>query len=173
MNESALMIVLRLIHIFSGIFWAGGVALLVGFILPAQLVMGRGAMPFMQELMMRRRLRAYVTIAMILTLLSGLAMYARLAITTHGQWPGSNTGKVVGIGAFAAIIAAGIGGSVGASTARKMSQLGARIHAGGGPPTDEQVAEAEAIISRFRNALRIVALLLIIAIAAMGSARYL
>ena len=172
MNESALMIVLRLIHIFGGIFWAGGIALLVGFILPAQLVMGRGAMPFMQELMMRRRLRAYVTIAMILTLLSGLAMYARLAITTHGQWPGSNTGKVVGIGALAAIIAGGIGGSVGASTARKMSQLGARIHAGD-PPTDEQAAEAEAIISRLRNALRIVALLLIIAIAAMGSARYL
>lgn len=171
MNESALMIVLRLIHIFSGIFWAGGIALLVGFILPAQLVMGRSVMPFMQELMMRRRLRAYVTTAMILTLLSGLTMYARLAITTHGQWPGSNTGKVVGIGALAAIIAGGIGGSVGASTARKMSQLGERI--GGAPPTDEQAAEAEAIISRFRNALRIVALLLIIAIASMGSARYL
>ena len=122
MNESALMIVLRLIHIFSGIFWAGSVALLVWFILPAQLVLGRGAMPFMQELMMRRRLRVYVTIAMIVTLLSGLAMYARLAMTTHGQWAGSTPGKVLGIGALAAIIAGGIGGSVGASTARKSTR---------------------------------------------------
>ena len=173
MNESALMIMLRLVHIFSGIFWAGSVALLVWFILPAQLVLGRGAMPFMQELMMRRRLRVYVTIAMIVTLLSGLAMYARLAMTTHGQWAGSTPGKVLGIGALAAIIAGGIGGSVGASTARKMSQLGAKIHASGGPPTDDQVAEAAATIGRFRSALRIVALLLIVAIAAMASFRYL
>jgi hypothetical protein len=173
MNESALMIVLRLVHIFSGIFWAGSVAMLVWFILPAQTATGQAGMVFMQEVMARRNLRVYVTVAMALALLSGLAMYARLSMLTHGQWSASTPGRVLGVGALAAIIAGGIGGTVGARTARKMRELGAKIHASGGPPTADHMAEAAANVARFRSALRIVAALLIVAIAAMASARYL
>jgi hypothetical protein len=173
MNENALMIVLRLIHLFSGIFWAGAAALLAWFVLPAQSAIGQAGMAFMQELMLRRRLRAYVNTAIILTLVSGIVMYARLAMTAHGVWAASTAAKVLGVGAVAAIIAGAIGGMVGGSTARKIGELGARIQAGGGPPTDAQSGEMAALQARAQRALRIVAALLLITIATMASARYL
>ncbi|MEP6602095.1 MAG: hypothetical protein ABJB49_09855 [Nitrospirota bacterium] len=173
MNESALMIVLRLVHIFSGIFWAGTAALLAWFILPAQTALGQAGAAFMMDLMLRRRLRAYLMTAMILTLLSGIAMYAYLAMTTHGMWARSTTAMVLGVGAVVGIIAGGIGGSIGSATAKKMAQLGATIQAAGGQATDAQRAEMAMLQARSHQALRIVSLLLIITIAAMASARYL
>jgi uncharacterized membrane protein len=171
MGENALMIVLRLVHILAGIFWAGGIALLSWFILPAQSAVGQAGMAFMQELMMRRRARFYITMAMVLTVLSGLFMYARLAMTTEGVWAASTTAKVLGVGALAAIIAGGIGSAVG-RTAKKMAQLGATIQAAGGTPSEAQRAEMAALQARAQKTLRIVALLLVITVAAMASARY-
>lgn len=171
MGENALMIVLRLVHILAGIFWAGGIALLSWFILPAQSAVGQAGMAFMQELMMRRRARFYITMAMVLTVLSGLFMYARLAMTTEGVWAASTTAKVLGVGALAAIIAGGIGSAVG-GTAKKMAQLGATIQAAGGTPSEAQRAEMAALQARVQKALRIVALLLVITVATMASARY-
>jgi uncharacterized membrane protein len=173
MNESALMILLRLVHIFSGIFWAGGVAIAAWFILPAQSTVGQAGMAFMRELMIRRRLRVYMTVAMILTLLSGLTMYAWLVVTTHGEWARSTPARILGIGALAALIAGGIGGSAGARTGRKMDEVGAKVQAGGGTPTEDQRLEIATTLAQFQKSLRIVALLLIVAIAAMASARYL
>jgi uncharacterized membrane protein len=172
MRENALMIALRLVHILAGIFWAGGVALLSWFILPAQSAVGQAGIAFMQELMMRRRARFYITTAMVLTVLSGLFMYARLAMTTEGVWAASTTAKVLGVGALAAIIAGGIGSAVGGSTAKKMAQLGATIQAAGGTPSEAQRAEMAALQAHAQKALRIVALLLVITVAAMASARY-
>lgn len=173
MNESSLMIVLRLVHIFSGIFWAGTAALLAWFVLPAQSVLGQAAGAFMMELMLRRRLRVYLLTAMILTLLSGIAIYAHLAMATDGAWARSMTGKVLGFGALVAIIAGGYGGTVGGKAAKRMTEIGAAVQAAGGLPTEAQRAEMAMLQARSHQALRIVSLLLIITIAAMASARYL
>jgi hypothetical protein len=170
---SALMIVLRLVHIVAGILWAGGIVLLSWFIMPAQSALGQAGMVFMQELMMRRRARLYITTAMVLTVLSGLFMYVRLAMTTDGAWAASTMAKVLGIGAVAAIIAGGIGSAVGGSTARKMGELGATIQAAGGTPSEAQRAEMAALQTRARKSLRTVALLLVFTAIAMASARYL
>lgn len=173
MNESALMIALRLIHIFSGIFWAGSVALIGWFVLPAQTALGPASPMFLRELMVRRRLPVFVMTSMGLTLLSGLTMYARLAMTTNGMWAASITGKVLGFGALAALIGGGIGGAAGAKMKRKMAEVGAKVQAGGGTPTEDQRLEIAANVASFQKSLRIVTVLLIIAIAAMASARYL
>ena len=173
MNESTLMVLLRLIHIISGVFWVGAVLVVAWFILPSQSVLGQAAGVFMQELMMRRRLRVYVTIAMGLTLLSGLTMYARLAMLTHGQWASSTTGRVLGFGALSAIIAGAIGGISGARTARKMGELGAAIQAAGGQPTEAQRSEMAVIVSGAQSKALRIGVLLLITVATMASARYL
>jgi hypothetical protein len=54
-----------------------------------------------------------------------------------------------------------------------MLELGGQIQASGGPPTDAQKAEMEALQDRMQGAFRTVAVLLLIAVAAMASARYL
>ena len=112
MSESLIMIVLRLIHIISGVFWAGAVMSIAWFLLPAQQAIGQPGGAFMQQLMFRQRFRAFVLAAMVLTILSGVTMYARLTMLTHGAWASSRTGIVLGIGAVAAIIAGGIGGRI-------------------------------------------------------------
>ena len=173
MNESTLMIVLRLIHIICGVFWAGTAMSIAWFILPTQSVLGQAGGAFMRELMFRKRLRPFLLGAMGLTILSGLAMYARLAMATDYVWASSRTGMVLGIGAVAAIIAGGIGGGVVGSAGKKMMALGEVIQASGGPPTDEQQREMQALQLRTVGAFRITAILLVIAVATMAAARYL
>ena len=99
------MIVLRLIHIISGVFWVGAVALLAWYLLPAQRATGMAGLTFVEELMIRKKMRVYLIVTMALTILSGLAMYARYMMLTHGQWGSSTMGKVLGFGALCAIVA--------------------------------------------------------------------
>jgi uncharacterized membrane protein len=172
-NENVLMIVLRLIHIISGVFWAGTAMSIAWFILPTQRALGQPGMAFTQELMFRRRLRAFALGAMALTILSGLTMYARLAMLNHGVWASSTTGIVLGIGAVAAIIAGGIGGGVIGRIGKKMMKLGAAIQAAGGQPSEAQRAEMQALQMRVLRLYRITAVLVLIAVATMASARYL
>ena len=173
MSESSLMIVLRLVHIISGVFWGGAVMSVAWFIFPAQRAIGPPGMLFMRELMMTRKFRSYVIGAAVLTILSGLTMYIRLSMVTHGEWARSRTGMVLGIGAVAAIIAAGIGTGVTGRIGKKMMALGGQIQALGGQPTDAQKAEMDALQGKMQSAFRNVAILLLIAVAAMASARYL
>ena len=167
------MIVLRVIHIISGVFWAGAVMVTAWFVLPAAQAMGQPGGAFMQRLMFHQRLRVYLSGAMALTILSGLTMYMWLAMEPGGSWARSRMAMTLGIGAVAAIIAGGIGGAVIGRVGKKMAALGATIQASGGPPTDTQKAELESYQRRMRSAFRIIAVLLLIAIITMAGARYL
>ena len=172
MDERYLMILLRLFHILGGVFWVGSVAALAWFIYPSQAVLGESSGKFMQELMLKQKLSNWIGGAMVLTVLSGLAMYIRLSMVSNGGFASSRTGMVLGLGAVAAIIAAGIGGGVAGRAARSMAKLGEEIRAGGAPPTDAQRAEFARLQSRQGWALRTATSLLVITVAAMASARY-
>ena len=167
------MILLRLIHIVAGVFWAGTMMTIAWFLLPAAQALGQPGGAFMQQLMFGQRLRVFMATAMILTILSGLAMYGRLAMVTDGAWAASATGMVLGIGAVAAIIAGGIGGGVIGRIGQKMMTLSAAIQASGGPPTEAQQAELALYQRKMRSGFRTIAILLLIAVAAMASGRYL
>jgi hypothetical protein len=112
MDERTITIILRLIHILAGAFWAGTAFLIAGFLVPTVRATGREGGLFMQHLMETRRLQMFLGIAMLLTVLSGVTMYARLAATTHGAWAGTAPGIAYGVGAVAAIL----GGAAGAFT---------------------------------------------------------
>jgi hypothetical protein len=143
------------------------------FLIPTQQAIGQPGAAFMQQLMFRQRFRAFVLAAMLLTILSGVTLYARLAMLTNGAWASSRTGIVLGIGAVAAIIAGGIGGGFVRRLGNRLMELGGRIQASGGPPTEAEKAEMDALQRKIRSAFRIVAILLLITIVAMASARYL
>src|SRR5215208_6264472 len=78
MDVRLLMIVLRLIHILSGIFWLGAILVMTGFLLPAVRASGGEGARFMSHVMQQRRLQTYVLVAMVLTILAGLAMFGVL-----------------------------------------------------------------------------------------------
>lgn len=173
MNESAMMILLRLIHIIGGVFWVGTVLFLAWFLLPSSRATGQAGLTVMQEVMMRRKLSVYLMSAMGLTILSGLTMYIHLSMATHGVWASSTMGKVLGFGALLGIVGGAIGGSSSKSTGLKMAAIAKAIQESGGPPTEAQKAEITALQEKGEKVLRIVAILLVGAIAAMASARYL
>jgi len=172
MDDRYLMILLRLFHILGGVFWVGSVAALAWFIHPSQAVLGEASGKFMQELMLKQKLSNWIGGAMMLTVLSGLVMYIRLSMVSNGGFASSRTGMVLGLGAVAAIVAAGIGGGVAGRAARSMAKLGEEIRAGGAPPTDSQRAEFARLQSRQGWALRTATSLLVVTVAAMAIARY-
>ena len=115
MDGTTTTILLRLIHILAGIFWVGAVFVMAGFLVPTVRETGREGGRFMQHLAQRRRLPVVLSIAMLLTMLSGFAMYARLAASTHGQWASTRPGIGYGVGALAAILAAITGATISGS----------------------------------------------------------
>jgi len=171
-SSNVLMVVLRLIHIICGVFWVGGAMSVAFFILPAQRAIGQPGMLFVRQLMMVQKFRSFMIGAAVLTILSGLTMYARYAMA-GGGWAQSHTVIILGTGALAAIIAAGIGTGYTGKIGKSMLELGAAIQSSGGPPSDVQKAEMGALQDKMQSAFRIVAILLLIAVAAMASARYL
>jgi uncharacterized membrane protein len=171
MDAPTLTIVLRLIHILGGIFWVGTMILLAAFLLPTARATGPEGGRFMQYLMRQRRLQLYLGSAMLLTVLSGLAMYARMAAATHGAWAGSRPGITYGVGAVAAILAAAIGGGIGSSAGRKMLAVGQSIGPAG--PSAHQQAELAGLQARMALGARLAAGLLVVAAGAMAIGRYL
>lgn len=173
MDEPYLMIALRLFHIVGGVFWAGAVAAIAWFVIPAQAGLGESAGKFMEDLMLRRKLRAFIGGAAVLTVLSGIAMYSRLAMVSDGTFARSRTGMVLGLGAVIAVIALGIGGGVAGRSAQKMVKIASQIRDSGAPPTNAQRAEIAALQARQAWALRTVGALLTVTVATMAVARYL
>ena len=171
MDERTLTIVLRLVHILGGVFWVGTMILLAAFLLPAARATGREGGRFMQHLMQQRRLQVYLGVAMLLTVLSGITLYARMAAATHGAWAGSRPGIAYGVGAVAAILAAAIGGAIGSSAGRKMLAVGQAIGTAG--PSPEQQAELGRLQGRMALGARLAAGLLIVSASAMAVGRYL
>jgi hypothetical protein len=171
MNQG-IMVGLRFIHIVSGVFWAGAVFLMVGFIFPAVRSLGPQAGRFMEEVT-KRRLPVFMNAASGLTMLTGLIMYIGAIASTDGAWLETGAGMGFTVGAVATIVAAVLGGTVSRRGAKRMATIGEAIKAAGGAPTPEQAAELGAVQARMGKALRVVAVLLLVAVTSMATSRYL
>jgi uncharacterized membrane protein len=170
MSDTALTILLRLVHILGGIFWVGAMILLAAFLLPTARATGPDGGRFIRYLMQQRRLPLYLGVAALLTVLSGVALYAHMAAATHGAWAGSPPGIAYGVGGVAALLGAVIGGSIGSSAGRRMLAVGEAI--GAGKPSPEQQAELSRLQNRMALGARLAAGLLVLAAAAMAVGRY-
>ncbi|OLC08855.1 MAG: hypothetical protein AUH42_00455 [Gemmatimonadetes bacterium 13_1_40CM_70_11] len=102
------MLWLRLVHILAGVFWVGSAVFMAAIVLPAARAAGAEGGHFMERLMQQPRTRAALGGAMVLTVLSGIAMYGRLG-GFQRAWVTSPQGVALGLGGVAAIAAAVIG----------------------------------------------------------------
>ena len=166
MNTQPVMLILRLIHIVSGVLWVGGAAVLAGFVLPA--ARDQHGLGFLRRLIWTRNLPRYLNVALVLALLSGLTMYGNLLVMTHGAWAWTHVGLALGVGGALAIIAAGIATFIAAPAIHRALQLG------GDAPTDiAREPEVERALARYAAAMRVVVALLLATAALMAMARYL
>jgi uncharacterized membrane protein len=164
-------IVLRLLHIFGGVYWAGAAWFMAFFVEPTMRAAGPGAQPFMQKLMEGGRLSMSISIAAIVTVLAGGFLYFMIWF----RGPDSLTSPMVlgfTIGAVIGLVALGVGGGVTGPTSVKMGKLGAEIAAGGKPPTPEQMEQMKALQTRLAMAGRWTAWLTAAALFFMATARY-
>jgi uncharacterized membrane protein len=161
---------LRIVHIGSAIAWAGGAALFFFYVEPTLNKLGPDAEKFANELINVRKVPIYFAIVSTLTVVAGGILYYQDA-GGFQLWT-SPEGIVFTIGAIAAIFA-WIGGSVLVAPAvKKVGAIGQEMKAAGGPPSAELGARMHAAQERLRTIGLWDLILIIVAIVAMESARY-
>lgn len=166
------LVVLRIVHILAGVFWAGAAIMLAAFLEPTARALGPDGGKFMQRLAGPMRLTFFILLAAFLNVLSGFGLYWILSGGFQVRWITSSLGLSLTIGALAAIVTFILGLAVTRPTLLRMGALGQEIQSAEGPPTPEQMAEMQALQKRLATAGRIGAVLLVIAVTGMSVARY-
>lgn len=169
----ALMIVLRLLHVLLGVFWAGTLLFVATFLEPSVRAAGPEGGRVMQRLLERRYLDIMPAVA-ALTIISGLILYWLVSGGLAPGWVASPLGLSLTLGGLAAVVAFALGVfvmrravlNVGALT-QTLEQLPQ------GPTRDARLADIQGLRRRAAITGRWVAALLAIAVIGMAVARYL
>ena len=164
-----LMIILRVIHVLSGVFWAGSTFLFATHVTPAVKLAGADGQKFMQQLTRQGKLSNALGVTGILAVVTGWTM-----VILKDWYLAFDTGSGIVL-AFGAILGT-LGFLHGAIVQRKsivgLSTLGGRIAASGAPPSPEQAAEMGLLAGKVENNGRILAYILALTVAAMGTFQY-
>jgi uncharacterized membrane protein len=167
-----ILIVLRIVHIVGGVFWAGAILFVVHFLEPAVRDTGPEGAKIMRALQKRRYLEVIPAVA-ALTLLSGFALYWRIFGRIHPGPGASGTEIALGLGGLVSLVAFVIGVTLLRPSALRIGTLGAEL----AEAPDERKAALQEEVGRLRLRMRKsgrwVAILLSLAILTMAVGRYL
>lgn len=162
------MLLLRLTHIFAGVFWVGATLAMSFYLGPASATRAEPGQQLMQSLKIKARYSTAMTVAGLLTVLAGYSMYWIDSDGFNSAWTHSGPGIGFAIGG-----AAGLLGLIFRILAnRNMTTLSRLADETPGQPTHDQ---PQKLISSQRNQSRLDRLntgLLIIAVFFMATARY-
>jgi uncharacterized membrane protein len=166
-----LMISMRIIHIFTGVFWAGTSFFMLSFVTPTVIATGQEGQKFMQQLAFRTRFTTAMLAVAILSVLSGLVMYweifeFRLAALSSGY------GLMLTLGAITGFIGFLTGYFMQNRTTNKMKLLSNAIAASGGPPAPEQQAEMKSLSGTVTKGSQVTTVFLALALLGMSVAQY-
>lgn len=168
-----LMVVLRLIHIGAGVFWAGGAIVVARYLIPSVQDAGPEGGKVVQALE-KRGLMTALPAAAVLAMLSGLVLYWRVSGGFAAQWSRTPTGMAQGLGAVASIVAFVIGVGVMRPATLRAGALAQGLSQVTDPAArDARQAQMQGLRARAARAANWVAVLLALAVAAMAVARYL
>jgi uncharacterized membrane protein len=162
------LLVLRLIHIITGIIWGGGALIMEFFISRSIAATGESGKEVAQYLMTRLRMHRFMTVMAVSTILVGSLLYWHDSNGFTSAWMRSGAGIGFEIGAVFGLIAFVSGATFGGSNA-KLAQIGAQIQ---GKPTDEQLAQIQALQKRIKTVSPIHVYSMILAMLFMATARY-
>jgi uncharacterized membrane protein len=168
-----MLVVLRIIHILSGVFWAGMAFFIVSLLMPAVRATGPAGALIMRHLSAPRRLPAAVASSALLTVLSGAGLYWRNTSLSAGVWAQSRAGITYGVGAVTAVIALILAITLVGPTVQKLVELGRTIEFGGAPATPDQLGTVKRLQGRIAAGSRAAAGLLSVTVITMAVARYL
>lgn len=166
----AWLLIARLIHIVTGVYWVGAVMFIGIFLGPSAEVLGPQAGPVMRELMRRRYFEFTAGIA-TLTILSGLYLVWQDSAHLDPAWFRTPFGQGISTGMAAAIIAYLVAVIGIRPTLYRMSAVMGQLAQGA--PSPALIAERDAVQGRMKRLSISTFVLLVIAASAMAVARYL
>jgi hypothetical protein len=172
MSDQAYLLILRLLHIGCGIFWAGTAIYVAFFVEPAVTALGNDGTKFMQQLVKTNRFPVVMLLVALITVTAGILLIWRLSGGLQTQWLSTRYGTVLTTGGVLAIIAFIIGFLVARPASMRMAKIGKAITVAGGPPTPAQIEELKLLGKRLSIAGRVIAILLIFAVIGMSVFRY-
>jgi uncharacterized membrane protein len=164
------MIILRIVHILSGIFWVGTAFFFVLFFEPTIKAAGPAGGTVMGRLTLTR-FPMVMALSSILTVAAGFLLYLKDSGGFQINWISTPSGITITIGSVAGILAFLLGLIVELPTTARIAALQKEIQASGNPPTPSQMDELHSLQERMSNASRWGAVLMVIAVLGMTIAR--
>jgi uncharacterized membrane protein len=168
-----MLILLRLIHIAGGVFWAGTMLFAAVFLEPSVREAGPDGAKVMLGLM-RRKYMVVMPVVAALTILAGVGLLEQVSGGFHPDWMSSPTGIPLSLGAAIAVLAFLIGIFFVRPAAMRLAVLMPQMmQSPEGQAREALMAEAQALRTRLRRGGRVVAALLGVTTITMAVARYL
>jgi uncharacterized membrane protein len=167
------LIILRIVHILTGVFWVGSGLFFFFLLEPAVNELGPQGAPVMRHLAQKKKMPVVIVSASALTVLAGLLLYWRDSNGFDLDWVTSPTGLAFGLGGIAAIVAFLMGFVAIKPRVDRMGAIGADVAAAGGTPSQAQLAEIQGIQHSLRRIGLVDMLLLTFAVLTMATARFL
>lgn len=166
------LLVLRVIHVVIGVCWAGAIVFIAAFLLPALRASGPAAAPVMAQLTQVRKMPSHLIGMGILTLLSGTALFWNDSAGFNESWMQTGPGRTFSVGGTLGVIVLLMGFVINVPTSRKLGVISGTVQQSGGVPSAEQALEIARLQNRLYTVMRIAAVMLVLAAAAMSVARY-
>jgi uncharacterized membrane protein len=168
------IVLLRVVHIATGVIWVGSLFVVVVFVQPSAATLGSAGAPFMAELR-RRRFVDVVYVDAVLTVVAGSFLYWHdwHLHPSFGDWIDSRFGASLTVGAVLALSGLGVAALVTRPTIVRLVALGKQIAGSGGAPLPEVTAQIGTLQHRLVVAERASFALVLLAVVAMAAARYL
>ena len=165
-------VVLRLIHVVGGAFWLGAAATLFLFLQPTALATAPEGQRFMLHVLRNRHFSEVVLVDALLTGAAGAVLFWRntngfeLEVMTQPQTLGFTVGAVAGAIALLLFLL------VGYPAGRRMVAIGNRLEVERRPPSEDEeriLTTSQRVLNRLGPTVLV---FLIVAAAAMATARY-
>ncbi|HET7610579.1 MAG TPA: hypothetical protein VFK29_02200 [Rhodanobacteraceae bacterium] len=170
MNDSWFL-VLRAGHVLLAALWLGAAFMLTMYVLPAVREAGPAGGHFMQTLQ-RRKLHAFMALAAILTVVTGIWLYWRFTSGLEADVMLSPGGLAFGIGGLCGLLAMILGGAI---LGRGFARIVALVERAAAGPETERAAHLQAIeVLRQRLAVsgKLILLLMVLALVLMAIGHY-
>ncbi len=166
-------LILRLLHILLGVFWAGTIFFFAVFLLPSLGDIGPDAGKVMGALQKRRYVDVMPVIA-IVTIVSGVLLYYRVSGGFDPAYMRSSLGMGYGAGGATAILALAFGMIVIRPAANRLGEIMQKVPAmPAGAERDALMGEVQKLRQRTAMGSKVVAVLLLLTVILMAITRYL
>jgi len=166
------LLILRIVHIFGGLFWVGGAIVHVAFIEPTAKATAPEGHKFVEYLVGRGRFSLFMTISSALTVISGALLFWYASGGLQPGWITSGPGLVYTMGSVVGIVVYIFGMTLVKPRADQLGVLGREIALAGGPPTPVQMTQLQTLNQELTLVGRVDFVLLAISTLAMATARY-